>query len=69
LEKVKKFGLNWKDHVEIDTNIFRPSDINYSKGNPAKAFQKLGWQAQLKMPEIIKIMLDVHLNNTPFTHS
>jgi len=58
--------LNWKDHVEIDANIFRPSDINYSKGNPAKAFQKLGWQAQLQMPEIVKTMLNIHLN-TPST--
>ncbi len=51
--------LNWKDHVIIDETIFRPSDIHYSKGDATKAFQKLGWQAQLKMPDIIKLMLKI----------
>lgn len=51
------FNLDWNQYVSIDANIFRPSDINYSKGDPARANQKLGWKAQLTMPDIIKLMV------------
>lgn len=39
-------GLSWKDHVDIDETLLRPSDISYSTANPQKAKRVLGWQAQ-----------------------
>lgn len=26
-------GLNWEEHVVVDPNMLRPSDLAYSKGN------------------------------------
>ena len=39
---VSELNLNWKDHVEINQSYFRPSDLTYSRGNPAKAELILG---------------------------
>jgi GDPmannose 4,6-dehydratase len=35
----------------------RPTDLAISRGNPAKAKEKLGWQARYRMPEIVKMMV------------
>jgi len=46
-------GLDWRDHVETRPELLRPSDLRYSRGNPAKAKQVLGWEAQTKFAELI----------------
>ena len=49
-------GLDWRDCVDISPALFRPTDITHSLGNPAKAASILGWQAQKKMRDVIRIM-------------
>jgi GDPmannose 4,6-dehydratase len=51
--------LDWREHVLIDTSLFRPTDIAISQGNPTKARQQLGWQAQHKMRDIARMMVEV----------
>lgn len=51
-------GLNWQDYVITDRSLFRPTDLAISRGNPAKAKEKLGWQAQYKMPDIVRMMVE-----------
>ncbi|MEQ9548505.1 MAG: GDP-mannose 4,6-dehydratase [Coleofasciculus sp. G3-WIS-01] len=51
-------GLNWQDYVITDRSLFRPTDLAVSRGNPAKAREKLGWQAQYKMPDIVRMMVE-----------
>jgi len=46
-------GLDWKSHVDIDSSLFRPSDIANSAGNPAKALTELGWKADVGFPQLI----------------
>jgi GDPmannose 4,6-dehydratase len=53
-----ELNLDWRDHVVIDPNLFRPTDITLGKGNPTKAKKILGWQAQSCMDEIIKMMIE-----------
>jgi GDPmannose 4,6-dehydratase len=53
-------GLNWQDHVVTDASLLRPTDLAVSKGNPAKAKEKLGWSAQYKMPDVIRMMVEAH---------
>jgi len=36
-------GLSLNDHLLIDEYLFRPLDINWGKGNPAKAKKILLW--------------------------
>ncbi len=42
-------GLNWKEHVDSDRALFRPTDISWSQGNPEKAARQLGWTATVRM--------------------
>lgn len=51
-------GLNWKDHVEVDELLLRPTDISVGLANPRKAKDVLGWEAKVKIEEIIQYMLD-----------
>ena len=51
-------GLDWEEHTVIDTSLYRSTEIALGKGNPAKAKEKLGWQAKYKMPDVVKMMVE-----------
>ncbi|HWF93992.1 MAG TPA: GDP-mannose 4,6-dehydratase [Xanthobacteraceae bacterium] len=50
-------GLNWRDHVEHDPALTRPSDIMCSLGDPTKAAKLLGWRPTVAFPEIVARMI------------
>jgi len=56
-------GLNWQDYVITDRSLFRPTDLAISRGNPTKAREKLGWQAQYKMPDVVRMMVQAKQNS------
>jgi GDPmannose 4,6-dehydratase len=43
--------------VEIDPRYFRPTEVDLLIGDPTKAKVKLGWEPRVKLPELIKIMV------------
>ena len=49
-------GLDWRDHVDVSSEFFRPSDITYSGGDPARAARTLGWVAETKMRDVVAKM-------------
>ena len=49
--------LTGKLLVAIDSTYYRPSEVDYLKGNPTKAKEKLDWSANIKFKELIKIMV------------
>ncbi|SKB15705.1 GDP-mannose 4,6 dehydratase 1 [Planktothrix sp. PCC 11201] len=51
-------GLDWKTCVKSDSNLLRPTDIAVGRGNPSKAEEKLGWKAQYKMPDVVRMMIE-----------
>lgn len=51
-------GLNWENHVEVDPQFFRPTDIAEGHANPKKAFEKLGWKANHDMYDVGKLMIE-----------
>lgn len=51
-------SLDWHKYVESDSSLFRPTDLAWSQGCADKAFRKLGWQAQLKMRDIVRGMIE-----------
>ena len=53
----EKVGLDWTQHVVTDSTLLRPSEIMVSRGNPAKAIGKLGWQATRKMRDVIELIV------------
>lgn len=53
--------LDWQEFVETDPALFRPSDILKGVGDPAKAFRALGWRAQYRLEDIVRMMVDVEM--------
>jgi len=56
-ESFNQLGLDWKNHVVINKDLIRPSEISISKANPIKALKKLGWKAKYKMADVVKMLL------------
>ena len=57
-------SLDWREHVEVDRNLYRPTDISWSQGNPGKAEAVLGWKARHAMPEVVKMMVSAELKKS-----
>ena len=52
------FGLDWAEHVQHDDQLMRANEIAWSQGNPEKARQVLGWQADKRMGDVVKALCD-----------
>ena len=52
------FGLSWRDHVETDERLFRPTDIACGFGDAAKAAAVLGWRAETRMADVVRRMAE-----------
>ena len=50
-------GLDWKDHVVSDSSLIRPSEIMIGYGKPERAVRELGWQARIKMGDVVRNMV------------
>jgi GDPmannose 4,6-dehydratase len=50
-------GLEWRSHVEIRRELFRPLDLPQSNANPAKAAEKLGWKARHGLEDVVRFMV------------
>ncbi|MHB1117908.1 MAG: GDP-mannose 4,6-dehydratase [Minisyncoccota bacterium] len=68
----KKTG---KTIIEIDPRYFRPTEVESLLGDPTKAKEKLGWEAEVSFEELVKEMVaadleeakkDVHLEKGGF---
>jgi GDPmannose 4,6-dehydratase len=51
-------GLKMEDHVEIDPRFLRPSEVDVLLGNPDKAKEKLGWEAEISLEQMVIEMVD-----------
>ncbi len=49
--------LDWRDHVDSDPALIRPSDLTVSSGDPSKAADVLGWRANRTMPDVVEAMI------------
>ena len=56
-------GLDWREHVEIDMTLFRPTDLAIGKANPGKALEKLGWKAVKRVEDIVALMIEEELSH------
>jgi GDPmannose 4,6-dehydratase len=55
------FGLSWEDHVRYDAQLERPNEIPWSQGNAEKAFKKLGWVAEKKMSDVVRLLCEANV--------
>ena len=57
-ETFKQLSLELNDHCVIDEKLKRPADLSVSKANPKKAKDILLWQANYKMQDVIRSMIE-----------
>lgn len=50
-------GLDWREHVESDTSLLRPSDPKVSRADPSRAKDVLGWQAEVQVEDVVRKMI------------
>ncbi len=51
-------GLDWEEHVEIDPDYYRATEIDRLVGDASKARQKLGWAPRVRFSDLVKIMVE-----------
>ena len=60
----KKLNLNWRDHVVIDPDYFRKSEIKKSYGDPHQIKNDLNWEAKVNLETIIEKLIESNLKST-----
>ncbi|HOV98011.1 MAG TPA: GDP-mannose 4,6-dehydratase [Bacteroidota bacterium] len=58
-EGIEEKGIRKSDGkvvVEVDPRYFRPTEVDLLVGNPAKAKEKLGWEAKTKFKDLAHLM-------------
>jgi len=50
------FGLDYKDYLIVNSNLYRPTDIHVGSANPSKANDILDWRAQIRIETVIENM-------------
>ncbi|HEX6725244.1 MAG TPA: GDP-mannose 4,6-dehydratase [Gaiella sp.] len=51
-------GLDHSEHVEVDPSYYRPAEVNYLLGDPARAEAALDWRATTHWDELARIMVE-----------
>jgi GDPmannose 4,6-dehydratase len=54
-------GLDYKEYVVVDPNLFRPAEVQVLLGDPTKAKERLGWQAKTALADLISMMVEADL--------
>jgi GDPmannose 4,6-dehydratase len=50
-------GLDWREHVEGDASLVRPTEVRTSRANTARATRELGWEARTRMAGVADKMV------------
>jgi GDPmannose 4,6-dehydratase len=53
--------LDWTKYVKYDVTMLRPSETRLLLANPNRAAAQLGWKAQTKFRDLVKIMVESDL--------
>ena len=59
----EQLNLNWKDHVLLDKEFLRKSEIYTSYGDPTQMKDDLKWEAELNIHEIIEKLINYKINS------
>ena len=54
----KLIKANYQDHVEIDSDLFRPAEVQFLKGDASKAETKLNWKPEISFEDLIMDMIN-----------
>jgi GDPmannose 4,6-dehydratase len=54
--------LDWEEYVQRDERLMRPREPLRLVGDPSKANRILGWEAETRLPQLIRHMTEAELN-------
>ncbi len=54
-------GLDWKEHVRVDVNRFRPAEVDHLRADASLARAELGWSPGMGFEELVRTMVDADL--------
>jgi GDPmannose 4,6-dehydratase len=57
----EELGKDLSPFVEVDKSLFRPSDIEYGRGDPTKAERQLSWAPKYHMRDVVRAMVAAEL--------
>lgn len=65
-ESFAAVGLDWRDHVDIDAALLRPTDLRVSRADPSLARTQLGWSAGTAMPQVVRKMIEAAMSQEAY---
>jgi GDPmannose 4,6-dehydratase len=54
-------GLDYRDHVVVDPQFYRPAEVDLLLADATKAQEQLGWQPKVHFEELAAMMVDADL--------
>jgi|YNPNPStandDraft_1061719.scaffolds.fasta_scaffold72947_1 GDPmannose 4,6-dehydratase len=54
-------GLDWRRHVVVDEELYRPAEIYELRGDASKARRMLGWEPTVGFEELVRMMVDADI--------
>ena len=54
-------GLDWRDHVVQEKDLFRLAEVDLLVGDSSKAKKLLGWESKVHFKELVEMMVDADL--------
>jgi GDPmannose 4,6-dehydratase len=53
-----RYDLNWEKHVVIDPKFYRPAEVEFLRGSPKKAKEKLKWSPEISFYSLVERMVE-----------
>jgi GDPmannose 4,6-dehydratase len=60
-----RVGLDYRDHVMVDKDLYRPADVELLQGDASKAAAVLGWKAEVGFRDLVHRLVDHDVAETP----
>ena len=61
LKKLSHVGLNYKDHIDIDKNLLRPTEVDTLLADYSKVKKDLNWEPKVSFDELVINMVESDL--------
>ncbi len=61
IEEIGKDAATGNALVKVDANYFRPTEVDFLLGDPAKARNELGWEPSISFQELVRLMVQEDL--------
>jgi GDPmannose 4,6-dehydratase len=61
-------GMDWKSHVMVDSQFYRPAEVDLLQADPTKAKSVLGWTPEVSFADLVRMMVDADLALLRQTH-